>query len=107
MVFVSEILCTQNSKYVTFACKRGKETREWGHAGSYNLVKVLSFNSHLEKSLNLVKVLEKYLISLVGHEKSLISSNLWHSSSVKLQLALSSSKSKVWKDFGFKVFYNA
>ena len=44
--------------------------------GSYNLEKVLNFNSHLEKSFNLVKVLEKHLISLVGHEKSLIFSNL-------------------------------
>ena len=75
--------------------------------GPYNLEKVLNFNSHLEKSLNLVKVLEKYLISLVGCETSLISSNLWHSSSVKVQPALSSFKSKVWKDFGFKVFYDA
>ena len=38
---------------------------------SYNLEKVLSFSSRLEKSLNLVKVLEKYLISLLGLEKSL------------------------------------
>ena len=37
-----------------------------GH-GSYNLENVLNFNSHLEKSLNLAKVLEKYLISLVGN----------------------------------------
>ena len=44
--------------------------------GSYNLQKVLNFNSRLEKSLNLVKVLEEYLISLIGHEKSLKFSNL-------------------------------
>ena len=30
--------------------------------GSYNLEKVLNFGSRLEKSFNLVKVLEKYLI---------------------------------------------
>ena len=39
-------------------------------ARSYNLGKVLNFNSRLEKSLNSVKVLEKYLISLLGLEKS-------------------------------------
>ena len=33
--------------------------------GSYNLEKVLNFSSHLEKSFNLVKVLEKYLIFLL------------------------------------------
>lgn len=36
--------------------------------GSYNLQKVLSFSGRLEKSLNQVKVIEKYLISLVGRE---------------------------------------
>ena len=40
--------------------------------GSYNLEKVLNFNSHLEKSLNLVKVLEKYLITLARHEEFLM-----------------------------------
>ena len=44
--------------------------------GSYNLEKVLNFGSRLEKSFNLVKVLEKYLISLLGLEKSLKSNNL-------------------------------
>ena len=39
--------------------------------GSYNLEKVLNVISHLGKSLNLVKVLEQYLISLLGFEKSL------------------------------------
>ena len=40
--------------------------------GSYNLEKVLNCNtSRLEKSLNSVKVLEKYLISLLGLKKSL------------------------------------
>ena len=39
--------------------------------GCYNLEKVLNFSSRLEKSFNLVKVLEKYLISLLGLEKSL------------------------------------
>ena len=34
-------------------------------------LKVLEFTSRLEKSLNSVKVLEKYLISLLGLEKSL------------------------------------
>ena len=34
--------------------------------GSYNLEMVLSFSSRLEKSLNSVKVLEEYLISLLG-----------------------------------------
>ena len=38
---------------------------------------VLNFNSHLEKSLNWVKVLENYLISLLVHEKSLKFSNLY------------------------------
>ena len=38
---------------------------------SYNREKVLNFSSHLEKSFNLVKVLEKYLIFLLGLEKSL------------------------------------
>ena len=38
---------------------------------------ILKVTLYLEKSLNLVKVLEKYLISLVGHEKSLIFSNLF------------------------------
>ena len=38
--------------------------------GSYILEKVLSFSSRLEKSLYSVKVLEKYLISLFGVEKS-------------------------------------
>ena len=52
--------------------------------GSYNLEKVLNFGSRLEKSFNLVKVLEKYLISLLCLEKSLKFSNLsmpdhfWH-----------------------------
>ena len=44
--------------------------------GSYNLEKVLNFGSRLEKSFNLVKVLEKYLISLLGLEKSLKFNNL-------------------------------
>ena len=44
--------------------------------GSYNLEKVLNFGSRLEKSFNLVKVLEKYLISLLALEKSLKVSNL-------------------------------
>ena len=39
--------------------------------GSYNLEKVLNCDSGLEKSWNSVKVLEKYLISLLGLEKSL------------------------------------
>ena len=38
---------------------------------SYNLKKVLKFTSRLEKCLYSVKVLEKYLISLLGLEKSL------------------------------------
>ena len=37
--------------------------------GSYNLERVLDFSSCLEKSLILVKVLEKYLISSLGLEK--------------------------------------
>ena len=41
-----------------------------GH-GSYNLEKVLKFSIRFEKSLNSVKVLEKYLISLLGLEKSM------------------------------------
>ena len=44
--------------------------------GSYNLEKVLNFGSRLEKSFNLVNVLEKYLIFLLGLEKSLKFSNL-------------------------------
>ena len=36
-----------------------------------NLEKVLNFSGHLNKSLNSVKVLEKYLISLLGLKKSL------------------------------------
>ena len=44
---------------------------QYGWHGSYDLEKVLSFSSRLEKSLNLVKVLKKYLISLLGLEKSL------------------------------------
>ena len=39
--------------------------------GPYNLEKVLNFSSRCKKSLKLVKVLEKYLISLLGLEKSL------------------------------------
>ena len=39
--------------------------------GSYNFEKVLNFSSYLAKSLNSVMVLEKYLISLLGLEKSL------------------------------------
>ena len=42
-----------------------------GLHGLYNREKVLKFTSRLEKSLNSVKVLEKYLISLLGLEKSL------------------------------------
>ena len=42
----------------------------------YDLEKVLDFGNHLEKSFNLVKVLEKYLISLLSLEKSLKFSNL-------------------------------
>ena len=37
----------------------------------YNLGKVLNFTSRRKKLLKLVKVLEKYLISLLGLEKSL------------------------------------
>ena len=36
--------------------------------GSYNLEKVLNFSSRLEKSLISVKVLEKYLISLLQYK---------------------------------------
>ena len=39
--------------------------------GAYNLEKVLNFSSCFEKSSNSVKVLEKYLISLLGLKKSL------------------------------------
>ena len=39
--------------------------------GPYNLEKVLDFSNHCKKLLKLVKVLEKYLISLLGLEKSL------------------------------------
>ena len=41
--------------------------------GPFNLEKVLNFTSRLEKSesLNSVKVLKKYLMSLLGFEKSL------------------------------------
>ena len=39
--------------------------------GLYNREKVLNFSSHHENSLNLVRVLEKCLISLLGLEKSL------------------------------------
>ena len=39
--------------------------------GSYNLDQVLNLISHLEKSLNSVKLFEKYLISLLGLETSL------------------------------------
>ena len=38
---------------------------------SYNLGKVLDFSSRLEKSLISVKVVEKYLISLLGLEEVL------------------------------------
>ena len=38
---------------------------------SYNLEKVLNFSSRLEKSLISVKVVEKYLISLLGLEEVL------------------------------------
>ena len=43
----------------------------WFLHGSCNLEKVLKFSCYLEKSLNSVEVLEKYLIFLLGHEKSL------------------------------------
>ena len=43
---------------------------------SYNLEKVLNFSSRLEESFNFVNVLKKYLISLLGLEKSLKFSNL-------------------------------
>ena len=36
--------------------------------GLYNLEQVLNFISHVEKSLNSVKILEKYLLSLLGLE---------------------------------------
>ena len=39
--------------------------------GSYSLDQVLNLISHLEKSLNSVKLFEKYLISLLGLETSL------------------------------------
>ena len=39
--------------------------------GLYNLEKVLNFSRRHEKSLNLVRVLEKYLISLLGLAKYL------------------------------------
>ena len=44
--------------------------------GSYILEKAWNFGSRLEKSFNLVKVLEKYLISLLCLQKSLKFSNL-------------------------------
>ena len=39
--------------------------------GSYNLEEVLNFRGRFEKSLNSIKVREKYLIPLLGLEKSL------------------------------------
>ena len=45
--------------------------RQYAFHGSYNLEKVFNFSGYLEKSLNSVKVHEKYLISLLGLEKSL------------------------------------
>ena len=38
--------------------------------GSHNLEKVLNFSTRLEESLNSFEVLGKYLISLLGLEKS-------------------------------------
>ena len=50
-----------------FACVQTKKrSRSINMHGSYSLENVLNFRSCLEKSLNLVKVLEKYLISLSG-----------------------------------------
>ena len=43
----------------------------WFRHGLYNLEKFLKLSIHVEKYLNLVKVLEKYFISLLGHEESL------------------------------------
>ena len=47
----------------------------WRLRGSYKIEKVFNFSSFLEKSLNSVKVLEEYLISL-GLQKSLKFSTL-------------------------------
>ena len=49
-----------------------KGDRHFQHGSyMYNLGKVLNFTSRHKKLLKLVKVLEKYLISLLGLEKSL------------------------------------
>ena len=49
-----------------------KGDRHFQHGSyMYNLGKVLNFTSGRKKLLKLVKVLEKYLISLLGLEKSL------------------------------------
>ena len=55
----------------SIAPRDNKTICTWGTHGSYNLQKILKFTSRLEKSLNSVKVLEKYLISLLGLQKSL------------------------------------
>ena len=69
-------MCDKHDRVITctFCCDLHLKL-QWNldimnHA-SYNLEKVLNFSSHLEMSFNLVKVLEKYLIFLLGLEKSL------------------------------------
>ena len=44
---------------------------------SYNLEEVLIFSNRLEKSLNSVEVLEKYLISFLGLENALTFTTLF------------------------------
>ena len=74
--------------------------------GSYNLEKVLSFSSRLvrlEKSLNSAKVLEKYLISLLGLEKSLKLTTLSTSYTYFLQNQIISSR-KIWLILSVKTY---
>ena len=56
---------------------QSKSSRRMKVHGSYNLKKVLNFSGRLNKSWNSVKVLEKYLFSLLGLKKSLKSTTLF------------------------------
>ena len=70
------------STTATFLCPQGVgcggvQLYWWVTMVSRNVEEVLIFSNHLEKSLNSVKVLEKYLISFLGLENTLTFTTLF------------------------------
>ena len=65
------LLACLQTLYLLFRDRRARVWKWHFFLGSYNLEEVLNFRGRFEKSLNSIKVREKYLIPLLGLEKVL------------------------------------